>query len=528
MLDLIVRNGSVVDGSGAPARRADVGVQAGRITEVGSLSGRAAGRVVDADGLVVTPGFIDMHAHSDLQLLGEPRHEAKVRQGVTLDVIGQDGLSYAPVTGPVLDQLRERLVGWNGDPPALDWSWRTVSEFLDQFDRGAAINVAYLLPHGTIRMCVMGDEAREPTGAELQVMRSLVAEGLRDGAVGLSAGLTYAPGMFATDAELIALCEIVADMGGYYCPHHRNYGMEAIAGYRDALAIARAAGVPLHLAHAHLGFPVNRGRAPELLSLLEEARAGGMDITLDSYPYLAGATYLHAYLPGWVQEGGPEPTLARLADPLQREALRLEMEVSGSDGFHGVPMDWQVIVVTSVSREENRRWVGRTIAEAARETHQAPIDFYCDLLIADRLTSGSISHIGNEENVRAIMRDPGHTLGTDGILVGDRPHPRGWGAFPRYLAVYVRELGLVTLEDAVRRLTSLPARRLGFADRGLVRPGMAADLVCFDPNSVRDTATYSEPRQPPEGIPHVVVNGQMVIDDHQHTGALPGRALRRR
>jgi N-acyl-D-amino-acid deacylase len=527
MLDLLIRDGMVVDGSGAPGRRADVGVRDGRITAVASLAGAAAARTIDADGLVVCPGFIDIHAHSDLQLLAHPEHDPKVRQGVTLDVIGQDGLSYAPVDDHVLDQMRAQLIGWNGDPPGIDWGWRSVAEFLDRFDRGVGINAAYLLPHGTIRMLAMGSEERAPTAGELDRMRSLVAEGLRDGAVGLSAGLTYAPGMYAQDDELVELCSVMAGTGGFYCPHHRNYGMTALEGYRDTIEIARAASVPLHLAHAHLGFPVNRGRAGELLAMLEQARAEGVDITLDTYPYLAGATYLHAYLPGWVQSGGTEATLERLRDVSRREAIRHEMEVTGSDGFHDVPIDWDIIVVSSAGLPENRRWVGRTVADGAAEAGKAPIDFYCDLLVEERLTCASISHIGNEENVRAIMQDPGHAAGSDGILVGDRPHPRGWGTFPRYLAVYVRELGLLDLERAIAKMTSIPARRLGFADRGLVREGMAADLVCFDAANVRDTATYDEPRQPPIGIPFVAVNGRLVIDDGAHTGALPGRALRR-
>ena len=526
MLDLLLRGGRVVDGSGNPWFEADVGIRDGRIVAVGRV-GEPAARAIDAGSLVVCPGFIDMHTHSDLQLLVNPAHEAKVHQGVTLEVIGQDGLSYAPATDWVLAQLRVQLAGWNDDPPGFDWNWRTVGEYLDRFDQGVAVNVAYLAPHGTIRMVAMGLDDRPPTESELAEMCRLLAQALEEGAVGLSAGLTYAPGMYGNDDELVALCSVMRGTGGFYCPHHRNYGMRALEAYGDCIEIARRAGVPLHLAHAHLGFAVNKGKGPELLAMIDRARAEGVDVTMDTYPYLAGATYLHAYLPGWMHAGGPAQTVARLRDPELRERLRVELEEEGSDGFHDVPVDWAAIVVSGVRREEDRRWVGRSVADAAAEAGRRPIDFYCELLADEELGAASIAHIGNEENVRTIMTHPAHTAGSDGILVGERPHPRSWGTFPRYLAVYVRELGVLTLEQAIRKMTSLPAQRLGFLDRGLVRPGMAADLVCFDPETVRDTATYEDPRQLPLGIPYVVVNGRLVVDDGRHTGDLPGRALRR-
>ena len=525
MLDLLIEGGRVIDGAGNPWFRADVGVRGDRIVAVGRVEEPAA-RTIDATGLVVCPGFIDMHTHSDLQLLANPPHEAKVHQGVTLDVLGQDGLSYAPVNDETLAALRVQLAGWNDDPPGFDWGWRTIAEYLDRLDRGIAINAAYLVPHGSVRMMVMGLDDRPPTDAELAEMKRLVREGLEQGAVGLSSGLTYAPGMYATDDELVELCSVMRETGGYYTPHHRNYGSAALEGYRDCLEIVRRAGVPLHYAHAHLGFPCNRGKAPELLAMIDEARGDGIDVTLDTYPYLAGSTYLHAYLPGWVASGGPEATIARLRDPELRERIRIEMEEQGSDGGHGVPIDWAAHVVSGARKPGNLRWVGKSVAAAAAEAGQRPIDFYCELCADEELGVSVVSHIGNEENVRMIMQHPAHTAGSDGILVGERPHPRSWGTFPRYLAVYVRELGILTWEQAIRKMTSLPAQRLGFPDRGLVRPGMAADLVCFDPETVRDTATYEEPKRIPEGIPYVAVNGRLVVGDGRHTGDLPGRALR--
>ena len=315
--------------------------------------------------------------------------------------------------------------------------------------------------------------------------------------------------MYADDDEIVALLEVVREHGGYYTPHHRSYGKRALEAYADCIEIARRSGVPLHFAHAHLGFPVNKGRAPELLAMIDQARDDGIEVTLDTYPYLAGSTYLHSILPSWMHVGGGAATIERLRDPSLRERLRVEIEEEGSDGFHEIPVDWSIVHVD-----------GRPVSEAAAASGARPIDWVCELLAERRLGVSCVAHFGNEENVRTTMAHWSHTVGSDGIIVGDRPHPRGWGTFPRYFAVYVRELGILTWEQAVRKMTSLPAQRLGFPDRGLIRPGMAADVTCIDPETIRDTATYEDPRRQPEGVPYVLVNGVVVVDDGKHTGAL--------
>ncbi|MCP2168204.1 N-acyl-D-amino-acid deacylase family protein [Goodfellowiella coeruleoviolacea] len=526
-MDVVFHNARVVDGTGAPEFVADVGVADGRVAAIDTDRGLTGRRRVDATGLVLAPGFIDMHSHSDLQLLANPDHLAKVSQGVTLEVLGQDGLSYAPVDDEVLAALRGQLAGWNDDPAGFDWNWRSVGEYLDRLDAGIAVNAAYLVPQGTLRMLCLGWDARPASADELAAMQRVLAESLRQGAVGLSSGLTYTPGMYADTEELVALCRVVAEHGGYYSPHHRSYGAGALAAYAEMVDVSRRSGCPLHLAHATMNFPVNAGRAGELLSLLDQAIADGCDITLDTYPYLPGATYLSALLPSWASEGGADATIARLSDVDTRERIRREIEEIGSDGCHGVPVDWQSIEINGVRSAEHGHLVGLSVAESARRAGRPPAELYFDVLVAERLGTSCLMHVGHEDNVRAIMRHPAHTGGSDGLLVGERPHPRAWGTFPRYLACYVRELGVLGLEECVAHLTGRPARRLRLTDRGLVREGYAADLVLFDPDTIADTATFDQPRQPATGVHHVLVNGVAVLDDGRPTGALPGHSIRR-
>ncbi|MGW3496953.1 N-acyl-D-amino-acid deacylase family protein [Streptomyces sp. NPDC001020] len=531
--DLVLRDADVVDGSGASSYRADVAVKDGRIVSIvkeaaAAGCGRpAAVRELDAEGLVLSPGFIDMHAHSDLALLRDPDHSAKAAQGVTLEVIGQDGLSYAPVDDRTLAEVRRAITGWNGYGDDIDFTWRSVGEYLDRLDEGIAVNAAYLIPQGTVRMLAVGWEDRKATPEELERMRRLVAEGMEQGAVGMSSGLTYTPGLYATDAELIELCRVVAAYGGYYCPHHRSYGAGALQAYEEMVALAREAGCPLHLTHATMNFGVNKGRAAELLSLLDTALAAGADITLDTYPYTPACTTLAALLPSWASEGGPEEILARLTDDRVAMRIRHDLEVVGADGCHGVPVEWNTIEISGVSDPRFGAYVGRTVQESADLRGETPWATARRLLVEDRLGPTMLQHVGNEENVRAIMRHRAHTGGSDGILQGAKPHPRAYGTFPHYLGRYVRELGVLSLEECVARLTGRPAARLRLPDRGLVREGYRADLVLFDPATVAAGATFEEPRTLPTGIPYVLIDGRFVIEDGRRTDVLAGRAVRR-
>jgi N-acyl-D-amino-acid deacylase len=536
--DLVIQDVDVADGTGAPSYRADVAVKGGRIVAIvkeaaAAGCGRPRGtRELDAEGLVLAPGFIDMHAHSDHALLRDPDHSAKTAQGVTLEVLGQDGLSYAPVDDRTLAEVRRAITGWNGHGDDIDFTWRSVGEYLDRLDHGfdgegIAVNAAYLIPQGTVRMLAVGWEDREATPQELDRMRRLVADGLREGAVGMSSGLTYTPGMYAKDAELTALCRVVAEHGGYYCPHHRSYGAGALQAYEEMVSLAREAGCPLHLAHATMNFGVNEGRAPDLLALLDKALADGTDITLDTYPYTPGCTTLVAMLPSWAGEGGPEAVLARLRDDASAERVRHHMEVVGADGCHGVPIEWDTIEISGVGDPRLGEYVGRTVQESADLRGEAPWVTARRLLLDDRLGPTILQHVGHEDNVRAIMRHRVHTGGSDGILRGDKPHPRAYGTFPHYLGRYVRELGVLSLEECVAHLTGRPAARLRLPDRGVVREGHRADLVLFDPATVAAGSTFEAPRTLPTGIPHVLIDGRFVVEDGRRTDVLAGRAVRR-
>ncbi|UFS96035.1 N-acyl-D-amino-acid deacylase family protein [Nocardia huaxiensis] len=529
MPDLLIRDIDVIDGTGAQRYRADVVVDDGRITEIAAPGTVAtAGRILDeGENLVLAPGFIDMHAHSDLHLLTEPGHFPKLSQGITTEVIGQDGLSYAPIDDTALDLVRRQIAGWNGNPADLDFSWRTVAEYLDRLDTaGITPNAAYLVPQGTLRLMVVGTEKRSATPSEIDRMRELLAQALTEGAVGMSSGLTYTPGMYADTGELASLCEVVARFGGFYAPHTRSYGKGALDAYAEMIDLSRRTGCALHLTHATMNFGENRGRAPEFLAMIDAALAEGCDITLDTYPYLPGSTTLSALLPSWAMSGGPDAALTRIADLDTRLAIALDVNVHGSDGCHGVTVDWETIQISGVANPDLTPHVGRTIAQLAVDRDLPPVEVFFDLLTRDQLATTILQHVGHEENVRAIMRHHRHMGGSDALLVGDRPHPRAWGTFPRYLGHYTRDLGVLDLEDCVHHLTGRPAERLRLRDRGLIRPGHAADLVLFDPATVRDTATFEQPKQQAHGIPYVLVNGEFALDAGKPTGIRAGRTLR--
>lgn len=534
-METILRNGTVIDGLGREPFVGDVILDDGVISAVipsGSENPQPQaqnGKQIDVAGAVVCPGFIDMHAHSDLYLLSGRDYGAKLLQGVTTEVIGQDGLSYAPVDERTRSHVARQIAAWNGDGTDIGLDWESVAEYLDRLDEGIPVNAAYLLPHGTIRLLVMGNVDRAPTQQELERMQEIIARGLQEGAFGLSTGLTYVPAMYATTVELVALCRTVKDYGGYFCPHHRNYGSDAISGYRECVQIAQQSGVALHFAHCHLSFDANRGRLPDLLQLLDDSVESGVDLTFDSYPYLRSMTSLHSLLPSWSQAGSAGDTLTRLDDPAVRRRILTELNETGSDGAQGLPVIWDDVFVAGVPDGLGLDdVVGRTISASAAEHGLDPGEWALRIIERTGFEASCSVQMGIEEHVQALMRHPRHQFGSDGLLHGGKPHPRAFGTFARALSTYVRINHTLDLVEAIRQMTSSPADRLGLSDRGRLETGSAADVVVFDPATVKDNATYDDPTRTASGVLHVFVNGTHVVDAGAMTTVRAGRALRHR
>jgi N-acyl-D-amino-acid deacylase len=516
--DLILRNGWVIDGSGGPAFRADVGVVGEKVAAVGNLSEATAAKVLDVAQRYVVPGFIDAHVHGDTVLLADPLHRAALKQGVTTYVIGQDGSAFAPASAATMDYMRRYTAGFNANPPGVDYDWNSVGEYLDHFKNRTALNVAYLIPNGNVRMEVMGLDPRPANDDEIRAMQRLVRQGMDEGAVGLSTGLDYIPSRYADARESAALCEAIVPDAGVYVTHMRGYGPNASVGMAEVYEICERSGAAGHISHYN-------GRADLLLPLLDQGRARGLDLTFDTYPYLAGSTILGMVaLPAWVQEGGIEATVTRLGDRETRARLNTEWFAAGTP----YPLDTTTIAMVT---NPDWRWAeGLTVVAAAEQAKLAPGDFVCEILRASGMMVGIVGYRAGErteEDFRAILRHPAHMAGSDGIFCGGFPHPRGYGAFARYLGYHTRQLGDYDWAEAVTHLSTHAARRYRLFDRGLIRPGYAADLAVFDPVTVSDRSTYAAGRNEAMGVDHVIVNGTLALENGETTGATPGRALRR-
>jgi len=536
--DLIIRGGRVVDGSGNPWYRGDVAVVDRRIVSIGMLAEVEADRVIDASGLIVAPGFIDAHSHSDGGVVVYPKMESTLVQGITTVVAGQCGGSPAPIDPEMRELLEERYSKFM--PPEIEFklTWTTFDEYLERVEEvGVAANIAHHVGHSTIRVAAMGFDARPPTMAELEEMRKLTEESMEAGAYGLSTGLIYPPGMYATTDEIVELAKVAAQYGGVYDSHIRGEGATLLKALAEAIEIGERAGLPVHISHHKATSKSAWGQSVETLGMMEEARSRGVDITFDQYPYRAGSTSLVTLLPPWAHDGGMEKLLERLRDPKNRNRMRKEIETGlpGWENFAGA-LGWENIMVSYVRSENNKPVEGKNMVEV-KEMRRDPDEFTTlyKLLLEEEGTAGMVIFGMQEEDVRRIMKHPLGMVGTDASSVAStgpfamgKPHPRHFGTYPRILGQYVRDNGVLRIEEAVRKMSSFPAQRFGILDRGLLRTGMWADITIFDPQTVIDHATYQNPQQLPDGIPYVIVNGAVAVDKGRCTGALAGKVLRKK
>ena len=524
MFDVVILGGSVVDGTGAAAYRADVGVKGDAIAAIGDLAQAQTRRVISAVGLTVAPGFIDTHTHSDAVLLLDPQHAAGLRQGITTEILGQDGLSYAPLSAENYRLNRRYLAGLLGEPPE-DLDMGSVAAFRSHYHNKTAINTAYCIPHGAIRLETVGFYDKPLTGDALDKAKRLIREGMEQGAVGLATGMSYFPNAWSDTDELVELCKVVAEYGGVYVTHLRDVNTERGFGGGDvpeALEIGRRSGVKVHFSHYRTQ-PETAGRVAERVELIDKAKAEGVDCTLELYPYPTGSSYPIRYLPSAANDGGPDALMERLRDSDERRRML--------DYMRQRPNDLALAVFTHLPK--NRHIEGMSLRDAAAQRGASPEETLFDLLIDEELQVGyrgappdsvAVWQQVSRDCVELLSR-PDYMVGSDSIHVGGMPHPRAYGCFPRFLGRLRRSFGMLTLEGMVQRMTDNPARRFGLSGRGRIERGAFADIVVFDADRIIDNATYDDPCQFPTGIPHVLVNGRVAVDSERCTGTMAGRAI---
>jgi dihydroorotase/N-acyl-D-amino-acid deacylase len=528
--DIIIRNGRVIDGSGRPGVYADVAVRGNVIVRIGNLRGARAARVIDAKGQVVAPGFIDMLGQSETFLLIDPRAMSKVMMGVTTEITGE-GESIAPINERQIKEQEDFNRRFH-----LNIDWRTLSEYFKRLEKqGAGVNLGTFVGATQVREYVIGYDDRAPTPAELEQMKKLVADAMKDGALGLSTSLQYVPARFAKTDEIVELAKVAHQYGGMYITHQRSEANAIDDSMNEVFEIARRANIPTEIWHFKTAYQKNWGRMPEMLRRVAAARRRGLKITADVYPYVAGSTSLSACLPPWALEGGTGKMLSRLKDPQTRARLKKEITIDAKDWENiylgsGGPSG---ILIANVVNHDLDSMQGKRLSEVAASQNKDPLDALLDFIIADHGQTGAIFFMMKESDMQAALKSPFVSIctdngarATDGPLAGSKSHPRGWGAYPRILGRYVRDQRLMPLEFAIHKMTGLPAGNLGLKTRGLIREGYFADITIFDPKTVIDRATFEEPNQYPVGINFVIVNGQIEVDNGQRTPALAGKVLR--
>jgi len=529
-MDIIIQNGKVYDGSGNIWFKADLGIKNGKIYRICRKLKDKAKINVDASNLIVCPGFIDPHTHSDTSLLVDGKAESAVRQGVTLQVTGNCGSSPAPIKGPYKDLIET--------PDLIKADWESFGQYLDKLQKsGVAINVASLVGQGIIRANIMGDLKRKPLRKELKSMKELVAESMKDGAFGMSVGLNMYPSGYADTNELVELCKVLKKYNGIYFAHMREESARFIEATLETIEIGERSGIPVHPVHHRPLYQEFHGEAKDILRIMEDARERGVDITCDLYPYMWASSGLDGVLPPWVLEGGNEKIIERLTDKKTREKAKRDMvdpKLNLNLGFIARTGCWDKVIL--LNNNVSEKYNGKTLLEIAGMMGVKPIDAVLDLMISEgKHSSGlpTIQEVGKKEMVLEIFKHPtamvgsdGHALNSQGVLSKKLVHPRSYGCYPLILGRWVRDEKLISMEEAIRKMTSFPAQLLGLQDRGLLKEGMWADITVFDPKTILDNATYEKPHKYPDGINYVIVNGQVVIEKGKHTGSLPGKVLR--
>lgn len=520
--DLIIKNGTIIDGIKDHSFKADLGISGEHIKTISNLRTAKSKSVIDASGRIISPGFIDIHSHTDLELLANPKAESKIRQGVTTELSGNCGGSAFPLKKP-LSGYEKRIA----ESLKLNIDWTILEEYHSRLARqGIAVNHATLVGHGTLRSFVMGEENREPNKKEIGLMKKLVAEAMEQGAFGLSTGLEYTPSGFAEPEEVIELCKVVAKYRGFYATHIRSEDQQVMEAVAESIYIAEKAELPLQISHLKAAGTINWWKMPMMIDLIERAEKRSLSITADRYPYTAYSTGLSVFFPQWALDGGADRFVERLKNKDLRQRLRTET-LAKLKGY-----SWEDLIIVDVHVDKNKGLIGKNISEAAAESKQDPYEFLCDLLIEE---GGDVSHIGfgmSDENTELVLRHPLVMMGSDGSALAPYgplsrgvPHPRNYGAFPRFLGLYVREKKIISLPEAIKKITSMPAAKIGLQNRGSIKENNFADLVIFDPQTIADKATYTKPEQYPLGIDYVMVNGKIVVDHGKHSGELPGKVL---